>query len=429
MSADPHVIRVNRHNWNGQAAHIRATLMTWEWRWKQAEAAGRVVIDFRNVEFMEPWALSMFAAYALELRRRGVTVEIQLDAEANPANRYLESMGLNHVLTTGESTTHWDDSDQNTGLHVIRRHQDVTRFLGSIAAWGQGPTADVLDALKYGMAELGRNVVQHARSQIGGVAIAQYFPNQHAVQIAICDAGRGVAESLRPNYPELRGDLEALKLAVLPHVSGAGSPGPYGSLDNAGLGLFFCKEICWRTGGSFWIASNDALVGIRDNDSSGRNRVYRHINAWPGTLVTMHLASELTAEFSETLGVCRELSHQARTDAAGAGLDFVDDESEFPPDAVRVPVDEFLEDVEKASDVRTGTIRPAIERGDIVVLDFGGTRFVTQSFVHALLHDVFAIRGSLTKLIFRRCTKSTEEAIRLVAAYSAATYRQLNGGN
>lgn len=403
--------------------------MTWEWRWKQAVQAGRVVIDFTGVEFMEPWALSMFAAYALELKRRGADLSVQLDGASNPANRYLESMGLRHVIETGQSTTTWDDSNQNTGLHVIRGHQDVTRFLGSVAALSSGPTADVLDALKYGMAELGRNVVQHAQSSIGGIAIAQYFPNQRAVQVAICDTGRGVAASLRPNYPELRGNLEALKLSVLPHVSGAGLPGPYGSVENAGLGLFFCKEICWRTGGSFWIASNDALVGIRDNDSSGRNRVYRHINTWPGTLVAMHLADHMMAEFSEVLAVCRELSRQARADSAGAGLDFVDDESELPIDAVGVPVSEFLEDVERASVVRSQTIRPAVERGDIVVLDFGGTRFVTQSFVHALLHDVFSIRGSLSKLIFRRCTRSTEEAIRLVAAYSAASYRQLNGGN
>lgn len=53
------------------------------------------------------------------------------------------------------------------------------------------------------MAELGRNVVQHAGSPVGGVAIAQYFPDRKAVQVAMCDGGQGVFSSLRTTYPVL----------------------------------------------------------------------------------------------------------------------------------------------------------------------------------------------------------------------------------
>ncbi|HQU45805.1 MAG TPA: hypothetical protein PK867_23525, partial [Pirellulales bacterium] len=67
-------------------------------------------------------------------------------------------------------------------------------------------------------------------------------------------------------YPEIQNETEAVKLAVLPHVSGAFGEGFAGS-NNAGLGLFFTKEICWRSGGSFWIVSNDALLGIQDADA------------------------------------------------------------------------------------------------------------------------------------------------------------------
>jgi hypothetical protein len=88
-----------------------------------------------------------------------------------------------------------------------------------------------------------------------------------------------------------------------------------------------------------------------------------------------------------------------------------------------VNVPDFLEDVEHARRVRDEEIRPLIENGQLVVLDFGGTRFVTQSFVHALLNEVFKIPGSLFRLSFLNCSKSTEEAIRAVAAYSAS-YRQ-----
>ncbi|HMQ15440.1 MAG TPA: hypothetical protein PKC49_05640 [Phycisphaerae bacterium] len=377
---------------------------------------------------MEPWALAMFVSFALELRGAGVRVSPRLDP-SNPSNRYLAAMDLPHVIETGTSTPRWDQSPQNTGLHVLRSHAEVSRFLESAALVEGGPSEAALNALRYGMAELGRNVIQHSQSATGGVAIAQHFPELGALQVAICDAGQGVRNSLHRNYPELRSDLESLKLAILPHSSGAAPAGPYGSGENAGLGLFFCKEICWRTGGSFWMASGEALLGVKDNDSSGRGRIYRRINPWPGTLVAMHLPDRFVVEFDELMTVCRELSKQARTNSAEAALDFVDERFEderfeVPPGAIEIAVDPFLENVEKAREVRESQIHSALQDGRLVVLDFGGARFVTQSFAHALLYEAFKTPGSLTKLTFRRCTKSTEEALRLVAAYAKASYRQ-----
>lgn len=420
--ADPFIIRIDKQNWNDAARDMRSRLQTWEWRWKAALKHESVTLDFSDVSFMEPWALAMFACFALVLRQRGVPVVAQFEP-GNPSNRYFEQMGLPHLLATGESTQRWDDSCRNTGLHVIRSHRDVTRFIASAAALGTGALADTLDALKYGMSELTRNVVQHAQSPVGGVAIAQYFPDLPAVQVAICDAGRGIYGAMQDNYPELRSHLESLKLAVLPHASGAPQGGPYGAAENAGLGLFFCKEMCWRTGGSFWLASHDALLGMTEPDLPARGRVYRRINEWPGTMVAMHLPDQDAVRFDELLSVCRELASQARREAGSAGLDFVDDRAHVPDDLMVVNVASFLEDVEEAATVRNTTILPAILRGELLVLDFGGARFVTQSFAHALLYAVFKQPGSLTKLIFLRCTKSTEEAVRLVAAY-AATYGQ-----
>lgn len=422
----PHVeparIVVNRHQWDGQAADMRSTLQTWDWRWQLCRTRGAAIIDFTSVEFMEPWALTLFTCFALRLKHEGVDVSLELD-ESNPANRYLRMMGIESVVDRGASCDRWDADNRNTGLHLIRSHQDVTRFIASAAALGSAPGQDVLDALRYGMAELGRNVVQHAASSVGGVAIAQHFPDRRAIQVAICDCGRGLLDSLRGNYPELRGHLESLKLAVLPHSSGAAPPGPYGTTENAGLGLFFCKEICWRTGGSFWLASYDAMIGIHDNDSRGQGRVYRRISPWEGTLVTMHLPQQDIVAFDDLLALCRDLSSQARRDGGAAALDFADDLSEIPPDLPVVEVGKFVEDVEAAAAARDGVIRPALADGRIVVLDFGGARFVTQSFAQALLYDVFRTPGSLTKLIFRRCTRGTQESVRLVAAY-AGSYRQ-----
>ncbi len=84
----------------------------------------------------------------------------------------------------------------------------------------------------------------------------------------------------------------------------------------------------------------------------------------------------------------------------------------------------FLENTQAASAVRETALLRALARDELIIVDFGGARFATQSFVHALLYDAFKVPGSITKLSFVGCTKSTEESIRLVAAYAKARYRQ-----
>jgi len=408
--------------------------MTWEWKSGFKPDTDELVFDFRENRFIEPWALVQFVAYGLWVRNQ---LQLPVRAEtdpANAANRYVRTMGIDHVLQTGESTPAWDESTQNTGLHVLRTHADVKRFVESAARLGGGPTAESIDALKYGMAELGRNVVQHATSPTGGVAIAQFFPEARTVQISISDRGRGLRSSLERNYPELRTDVEAAKLAVLPHSSGApelplriqykDELGPYSTPENAGLGLFFCKEIAWRARGAFWLASKTALLGVTGDDQAAQHRVYRRINPWDGTSVTMHFPVEGIVDFAGLLSVCQNLSRAARTSSGEAGLDFVE---ELPEkfDGERILVVDFLEDVEQAADVRRSRLLPAVKDGRWVVLDFDGIRFATQSFVHALLYEPLRIRGSLLRISFMNCTRATQEAVRIVAAY-AASYLQMS---
>lgn len=415
-------INIPRQNWAGHAADMRSTLQTWQWRWRLGTRT-EVLLNFAETRFLEPWALAMFTSYGLKMRSdHGVTVQALLDSN-NPCNHYIEEMGIKEALRDGKSTAKWDDSRQNTGLHVIHSHQDVTRFVQSASLLGAGPDDETMDALKYGMAELGRNVVQHAQADAGGVAIAQYFPDLDRIQVAICDSGIGILDALRTNYPELRNAKESLKLALLPHVSGAFPHGAYSASENAGLGLFFCKEISWRAGGSFWLASGASLVGISRDDASARERIYKEIFPWPGTVVVMDFPAKGVPDFGGLLGICRHLAAEARQSSGPTGLHFMK-VLEPDPNVATVRVADFLEDVETAAQRRDETIKPMVQAGNEVTLDFGGARFVTQSFVHALLNDVFQIPLSVTRLSFTNCTRSTEEAIRAVAAY-AASYKQI----
>lgn len=418
-STNPYVIRMPRQNLAGGGADMRTRLVTWEWRKHFPASYDALCLDLTATDFIEPWALALYTAYCLSVRKeKSIPILATLDTR-NPCNRYVEQMGLPHVLETGKSMPDWDTSIQNTGLHVIWDHQDVTRFIKSLSNLRLTNQSEVSDALEYCMAEITRNVVQHSWSQVGGVAIAQYFPDRRAIQISVADCGKGVKNALWAMYPEVKNDKEALKLAVLPHVSGAFHREAYSAPDNAGLGLFFTKEICWRSGGSFWLVSGNGLMGIQKNDATPGQRVERDIIPWQGTSVTLDIPESGVSNFSQILSDCRRLSDQARSCSGVAGLDFLRTTPDL--DGLRiVEVGPIKENVNAAARLREEIILPAVKNGEMLVLDFGGARFVTQSFVHALLHDALKVPGSLVRLSFINCSNSSEEAVRTVAAYAAS---------
>jgi hypothetical protein len=420
--SEPRRVIITRHPWDGQAGDMRSTLQTWHWPWAACERQGAAVVDFTQVQMMEPWALTLFTCFALEMRRRGARVELALD-DTVWSNRYIERMGIREVLETGRSTGAWDDSNSNTGLHVLRTDQDIKRFRDSALALGGELSDAVRDTIGHGMAELGRNVIQHAGSKIGGVALAQRFPKLKAIQLAICDCGQGVLAALRPEYPEIRNELEALRLAILPHTSGARPVGPYQQMENMGLGLFITKEIALRTGGSFWLVSGAGLLGQLSSAENGITRTYRSIEPWSGTLAVLHMPDSMVVELSDLLRLCGDLALQAQRDASSVSLEFLHAGDELDPDARELAIRPIEEDVQAAHAFREQQLRPALESGKHVVLDFGQIRFATTAFLRALLFDVLNMPGVLTRLSFRGCTRSTEAAIRTVAALAKATYR------
>ncbi len=433
MSDSVHLLSIPKLDWNGSGADMRSRLVTWEWFWKLPKGRTELCLDFTGVKFMEPWALAMFTAYGLRMRLDGCSIRADLDA-SSPSNVYFRDMGLEEVLASGVSTRvskQWSESPQNTGLHVIASHADMQAFSGSTNRLTLAHCPEAADALSYVMKELARNVLQHANSRIGGVAIAQHFPERKALQVVLCDLGRGIRDSLQTRYPELRTDLEAARMAVLPHASGAqGGGGPYGDAqENAGLGLFFSREIAWRAGGSFWLASGKALLGIRGDLESVREsrpatpeRVYRSIHPWPGTVVVVDFPTEGVHDFTEILKECRTLAEEARRMSGPAGLDFLGSKAEVE-DTFTVRVLDFDENTKEAHRIRDAEIRPRIERGENVILDFEGVRVPTTGFIHALLDEVMKIPGSLVRLSFRGCASPTRELLKVVAAY--ASYRQI----
>lgn len=80
---------------------------------------------------------------------------------------------------------------------------------------------------------------------------------------------------------------------------------------------------------------------------------------------------------------------------------------------------EFAENKDVAKELRVTKIIPALEKGEVVVLDFSGVSGATQSFIHALIsepirqfHDV-----TLEKIEYKNCSDVVKEVIKTVYEY------------
>jgi hypothetical protein len=391
------------------------------WRWLR-QTTDRMTFDFRPVEFMAPWAITLFAAYMLWLvEKRGTKVEVLYD-DATLLGRYLKKCGFIEMFKREPRTS--DDpatKDLIGKLIRIQHSRDVPKFAADVTAMLAIGDVDLEGAVRSSLVELLRNVVQHSRSPVGGTVLAQYFPSTGLVEVAVADFGIGVQAALRPRYQDLDVDLKALKFSLLPHVSGTFGRSEYGTMqDNAGLGLFFISEIATRASGGFFLGSGGALINLwgKPDGTPARQYIASTMGGWPGTFAVLQLRRKSIEHFDSLLHVCRALAAEARKDPRLVQLDFVDEVPEIDGLDV-VGVKEFEEDVERAAEVRDNRIIPALDAGRQVVLDFFDVPFATQSFVHALMYKVLRDHPSCrTGLSIARCSPSTREAVRAVAAYA-----------
>lgn len=79
----------------------------------------------------------------------------------------------------------------------------------------------------------------------------------------------------------------------------------------------------------------------------------------------------------------------------------------------------FAENKDIARDMRVNEILTALEKGEDVVLDFSGVEAATQSFIHALISDLFRKRGAevLDHVEFKSCNETVRKIIAIVADY------------
>lgn len=79
----------------------------------------------------------------------------------------------------------------------------------------------------------------------------------------------------------------------------------------------------------------------------------------------------------------------------------------------------FAENKDAARKIRREKIVPAIDKNQEVILDFKNIDSATQSFIHALISDLFRSYGNevLDKINFKNCNETIQKIINIVVDY------------
>jgi hypothetical protein len=165
---------------------------------------------------------------------------------------------------------------------VVQRHAD--QLARTLLQTNYGP---LWGTVQYALREIIRNAAEHSGST-SLLYCGQYWPERSCVEIALIDSGIGIASSLRENPHVSAGtDIEALRLAVLPGISGKSYSGaredPNDEWGHSGFGLYVVSELC-RRGGDFTILSGASA--LRLHDGGHRNLKARHHGT--GVRLIMH---------------------------------------------------------------------------------------------------------------------------------------------
>ena len=259
-----------------------------------------------------PFALAMAACAGALAKNRGWTTTGSIPKVASLP--YLVRMKLFDYLDVKAKTKikEHEEAGRFVPITQIRSSADLrTAITDLIPLLHTAPA--VADPIRYVVSELGRNVLEHSGSPVGGFVCAQYFRNKKRIAIGMADAGIGIASAIRHSHAAPT-EVDAISLALTPGISGA-TPQIGGNETNAGAGLFFIRSIAKASGNFFVIYSgNTEYKLLRKQSKQGElfgdplsesHSTVTDLPYWQGTAIGIDINVDETAEFSGLLDLIR----------------------------------------------------------------------------------------------------------------------------
>jgi len=261
---------------------------------------------------MEPFALTMAAAWGAWCRRNGYSLRAENLGHRSSLYAYRMKLFEHIDVEFSPEIQEHEEAGRFVPVTRISDARSLRLVIGDISALLHlDDDPDTLAAVQYCVSELLRNVLEHSGAEDGAYVCAHNFtttdPNR--VSIAVADCGQGIREHLGSVHTGVaRSDRDAVTLALRPGITGA-RPGMYGTPDNAGAGLFITRSIAKGSGGYFLLVSGQAGYRLMranhpeeqsilmEDPKLERHNLWDFAHPWLGTVVALEIRTDHIGDF------------------------------------------------------------------------------------------------------------------------------------
>lgn len=265
----------------------------------------KIDFSFRSVDFVTPGWMLLVARTLRTFRDDRPGTLCRVADTSSSAMAYAGHAGFFDAVGAKRGNSVGEARDSSTFIPVTCRNirdlfadqplyrpagdiiqEDAERLASILAQRAEG---DLFDTLSYSIREIIRNVVEHSEASEFLFA-AQCWVAAGTAEIAIADAGKGIAAGLASNSKySPSSDAEALLLATQPGVSGAIiSRHSDDAWANSGYGLYMAQGLADGRKGFALVSGRAALIS-----GDGAQEVIE--SAIKGTFVTLRLRAGKTS--------------------------------------------------------------------------------------------------------------------------------------
>lgn len=231
--------------------------------------------------------------------------------------------------------------------------------------------------LRYFINEILYNTLEHGKNKFDIASELQFAFNEESKELsfAVTDVGVSIRRHLRQTYPNLATDSEAILQAIEPQISGTfGKPKTgYETKNNAGVGLFFSRNIAQRLNADMFIVSGNGFVHISPTKIIAKELE----NQWKGTFVYVKMK----------LGLIEDLNFQKMlseiTKSIPKTVKVTEDNNLYI--SVRNYFGKYAEDKDLAKKIRDEKLLPALADSKTLTIDFEEIISAPHSLLNAML--------------------------------------------
>ncbi len=357
----------------------------------------QVEIDFRECVTANYQALTLVVLYCLRLKKQGCRISFKLNDKgkggASEIWRTMGALGLFNVSTDHKTNFR---HNENKPLIAIRNTHDFKKAIEAAEKYTSRFNVEYMDTLRHILSELLYNTLEHGVSffnyrgtELPTPSLIQFawYQGRNEIHFIIADTGVGIKKHLSQAYPGIETDVEAIKLAIKPQVSGTFGPqtNPYHAKNNAGVGLYLSTNIVRRLNADMHIMSGNGLLHVSPRDITSKQL----LSFWPGTtiLVSIKLSDDADFSLESMMQEFREAAREELERVKAMEIEknfYIDVENHFGP---------YAEDKHAAIKFRDNKLLPEMRQGKNILIDFIRVKQSPHSFLSALLATPIKLLG------------------------------------